>query len=285
MNFPAGLWVTICFFLSLIFMTPLDSMAAFERMGIGADVCGMSIIGVSQIDPLFIPFTNPAAEPGREGWSFSTFYSRRYNMRDLAHMSLSFSATGGKILWSLGGEKFGNDVYSEELAVLGMGFPVTGRTRIGYAVKFYRLRIQGYGEAITPGFDAAWFSSPIENIQFGAVWRGLNRPELGTSSVKVPSGLIVGLGGSFTDRVMWTVEGNRTIVTGEGIGFGFVFTVSRPLKVRMGYRRGIGEYSLGTTLHLSLFRWDYAFSFHPVLGTSHYFTLSLGNRFLPLSFP
>ncbi len=285
MNFPVKLWIAIRFLLPLIFMTPVDSMAAFERMGIGADVCGMSIIGVSQIDPLFIPFTNPATEPVREGWSFSTFYSRRYNMRDLTHMSLSFSATGGRILWSLGGEKFGNDIYSEELAVLGMGFPVTGRTRMGFAVRLHRLRIQGYGEAFAPGFDAAWFSMPIENLQFGVVWRGLNRPELGSSSIKVPSGLIVGLGGSFTDRIMWTVEGNRTIVTGGGVGFGFAYNVSRPLKVRMGYRRETGEYSLGTTLHLSLFRWDYAFSFHPVLGTTHYFTISLGNRFLPPSFP
>ena len=269
----------------LIVLTPEISRAAFERMGIGADVCGMSVIGVSQVDPLFVPFTNPASDHSCEGWSFSTFYSRRYNMRELTHISFSFSMAGRKVLWSFGGEKFGSDLYSEELAVLGMGFPFTGKTRIGFAARLHRLRIQGYGEAFAPGFDVAWFSTPVEKLQIGAVWRNLNRPELGSSGTEVPSGLIVGLGGRVTKHLAWTVEGSRAMAGLEGVGFGFAFTVSRPLMMRMGYRRESGEYSLGMTLHLPLFRWDYAFSIHPVLGTSHYFSLTLGNRYPHVSFP
>jgi hypothetical protein len=274
--------------LVVLFMAVLhtaSSWAAFERWGMGADVCAMSITGVSREDPLFVPFINPAANCVVHGWRLSTHYSRRFNMRELTQVGFSLSGDTGGILLSIGGEKFGNRLYSEELAIIGFGYPVTAGTRIGMAARLHRLRIDGYGEAISPGFDLAWSSSPNEHLNVGAVWRNINRPDLGSSGTKVPSCLIVGIEGSISERMVCMVEGVKAAGEGGRIGLGFAFAMSRELTMRMGYRRDTGEYSLGTTLHLPLVRWDYAISVHSVLGFTHYFSLSVGGRPAPTATP
>ncbi len=262
-----------------------DVRAAFERWGIGADASGMSSVGVSLFDPIFVPFINPATRFRTPGWRLSTAYSRRFGMKELAHVGFSFSGSCRDFLLSAGAERFGNDLYGEELVVLGLGFPLAASTRVGIAARIHRLRIEGYGSAWTPGLDWAWYSEPADLFRIGAVWRNVNMPRLGASGTKLPSGLIVGVSGTFSKRMTYSVEGRKAWAREVDSGFGFAFLVSRELILRVGYRRETGEYSLGSTLHLPLFRWDYAISVHTVLGITHYFTLSTGSRLVPTLSP
>ncbi len=262
-----------------------DLRAAFERWEIGADACGMSSVGVSMLDPIFVAFINPATAYRKPGWRLSAAYSRRFNMKELGHVGYSFSRNCRTFLLSAGVERFGNDLYREEQIVLGLGFPVTAATRLGIAARFLRLHIEGYGSAWTPGFDWAWYSEPSELLRVGAVWRNVNMPRLGASGTKLPGGLIVGVSGTFRKRMTYEVEGRKTWAGEVDSGFGFAFLVSRELVLRVGYRRETGEYSFGSTLHLPLFRWDYAISAHTVLGITHYFTISTGSRLVPALSP
>jgi len=272
-------WEAFLIILAILFPgQPRAARAAFERWGIGADVCGMSITGVAQADPLFLPFINPALGTFEGGWRFSTFYSRRYQMQELTQAALAFSGFKWRIHWSAGAERFGYSLYREERIVGGVGIPLARKTRVGLAVRFHRLGIEGYGSAYAPGLDLAWSSVPVEGFRVGAVWWNVNRPLMGRARVRVPGGLIVGMAAELSDRLTGTVEGGRTTDGWGGLGLGFSLGITRGLGLRMGYRRETGEYSLGASLLLQIFQWDYAFSLHPALGGTHYFSVTFGNR-------
>jgi hypothetical protein len=200
-------------------------------------------------------------------------------MNGLSVMSLALSSAGRGLVWSFGIERFGNDRYSEDLSVMGIGFPLASGIRAGLTAKLHRLSIKGYGAAHALGIDIAWSSEPIKDFRIGAIWRNVNRPLLGVSRIKVPHGLIVGLEGELSRRLSITVEGGRVMGADNRISAGFSFDITKDFIIRTGCRRGTGEYSFGSTIHLPLFRLDYAFSVHPVLGITHFISLSTGNRY------
>ncbi len=254
------------------------SWGAFERWGTGPDVCGMSISGVSSADPLFVPFINPSAGFDGQGWRFSSFYSNRFCISGLSMMSLALSSAGSRFLWSLGLERFGNDRYREELSVVGVGLPLTSGVRMGLTVRLHGLGIQEYGSARAPGFDLGWSSEPVEGLRFGAVWKNFNRPRLGVSRIPVPHGLVLGVEGEVSKRLTVAVEGERVMGADNGIRAGFRYGMTEDFLIRTGFRRETGEYSLGATVYLPVLRVDYAFSIHPVLGITHFISLSAGSR-------
>jgi len=250
--------------------------AAFEGWQVGADVCGLSVSGVSLDDPLFIPFINPAAYREETCWRLSTFYSRRFDMRELTRIALALSRGGHRFVWSMGAERFGNDLYGEEVIVLGLGFPFLGRSRVGLSGKFCNLWISGYGTAAAPALDIGWSTLAGDGLRLGAVWRNVNRPELGLSGEEIPGGLIVGVSGTISGRLSWTVEDRRLFPGGSGVGFGVAGRLYGGFRAEMGYRRETGEYSMGATMNLSLLRWDYSVSIHPMLGITHYISMAIG---------
>ncbi len=241
-------------------------------------MCGMSVSGVSQEDPLFLPFINPAAGHLIDGWRLSTSCSRRFNMKELTRITFALSCTSRHILWSVGAERFGNELYGEELTVVGLGIPVRAKTRIGFSGKLHRLSIKDYGDALAPAIDVAMSAVPTENVVIGVVWKNINRPDLGSSGIKIPGALVAGIGGSLSDRLAWSVEDRRGTVSNDELSLGFAFHIAEEMVVRMGYRGNTGEYSMGTTLRVHFSRLDYAFSIHPVLGATHYISLSVGSR-------
>jgi hypothetical protein len=275
----------VVFVVPLVISCPTRSRAAFEGELFGADAGGISVTGVSLVDPLFVPFVNPAAPFDRGGWRLSSFYSRRFAMRELTHVSCSGSASRGGTLWSFGLDRFGDARYGEELAVAGVGVQLAARTRVGVGARLHRLRIEGYGSALAPGFDLAWSCIPAGKTRIGAVWRNLNHPRLGISRAEIPGGLVVGMSGQVGRRAVWTVEGKRAILGEVAVGVGFAFSLSRELTMRVGFQRETGEYSLGAALHLPFVRWDYAVSLHPSLGVTHYVSLSVGDRLEPPRLP
>jgi hypothetical protein len=247
--------------------------AAFEKQETNAASGAMAGLGLARPQSPSALFENPAWLGSSRLLSGSVFYTRLFDLTDLSYQTVSLEGSLKEFGWGLGATDFGNPLYREQTLALGGSVPAGPRARLGLALKGFRTRISGYGEANTWGVDlgaAGWIR---HDLTFGACATNLNRPKIGKAGEELPQSLFAGA--LYRPFPMLTIGSGLEEDPRYGTSFkaGSEIQVGRHLLLRGGMRTNPNALTAGFGVALRGLVFDYSLRTHPTLGATHGFGL------------
>jgi len=247
--------------------------AAFEKQETNAASGAMAGLGLARPQPSSSLFENPAWMGSSNRVSASVFYTRLFNLTDLSYQTVSLEGSLKEFGWGLGATDFGNPLYREQTFSLGASAPLGPRARLGLALKGFRTRISGYGEANAWGVDlgvAGWIR---HDLTFGACATNLNRPKLGKAGEELPQSLCAEV--LYRPLPMLPIGSILEEDPRYGTSFraGSEVQVGRHLLLRGGMRTNPNALTAGFGVALRGLAFDYSLRTHPTLGATHGFGL------------
>jgi len=247
--------------------------AAFEKQETNAASGAMAGLGLARPQSPSALFENPAWLGATRPLSGSVFYSRLFNLADLAYQVASLEGSFSKYGWGLGATDFGNPLYREQTLSLGASAPLGPRARLGLALKGFRTRISGYGEANAWGVDLGVAGSLRSDLTFGACAANLNRPKIGKAGEELPQSLCAGA--LYRPLPMLAIGSGLEEDPRYGTSFraGSEVQVGRHLLLRGGMRTNPNALTAGFGLASRGLTFDYSLRTHSVLGATHGFGL------------
>ena len=247
--------------------------AAFEKQETNAASGAMAGLGLARPQSPSALFENPAWLGSSRLLSGSVFYTRHFNLANLAYQVASLEGSFSKYGWGLGATDFGNPLYREQTFSLGASAPLGPRARLGLALKGFRARVSGYGEANALGVDlgvAGWIR---HDLTFGACGANLNRPKIGKAGEELPQSLSAGA----VYRPLTLVAIGAILEEDPRYGTSFragsEVQVGRHLLLRGGMRTNPNALTAGFGVALRGLAFDYSLRTHPTLGATHGFGL------------
>lgn len=251
----------------------LEAWAAFERLDSNAASGAMAGLGLARPQSPSALFENPAWLGSSRLLLGSVFYTRLFNLTDLSYQTVSLEGSLKEFGWGLGAADFGNPLYREQTLALGASAPLGPRARLGLALKGFRARVSGYGEANALGVDlgvAGWIR---HDLTFGACAANLNRPKIGRAGEELPQSLCAGV--LYRPLPMLAIGSILEEDPRYGTSFraGSEVQVGRHLLLRGGMRTNPNALTAGFGIALRGLAFDYSLRTHPTLGATHGFGL------------
>src|SRR5437867_2512336 len=179
--------------------------------------------------------------------------------------------------------------FGESRIDLAYGVKVASFASAGAAVKYLNRHTDLDGASVRHGsgfgLDLGVLFKPIESLRIAGVAQDVFDTEINYSDGEGSAVVLprtVRVGAAFTPRPWGTIA----LDVDDRLHVGAEFRPVEALALRAGVLDDLGgsderNYTFGTGLRWSIFRFDYALVDHPVLGATSHFGLSLGFNFNP----
>jgi hypothetical protein len=196
-----------------------------------------------------------------------------FNLAELTYQAASLEGSFSKYGWGLGVTDFGNSLYREQTIALGTSAPLGPRAHLGLALKGFRARVAGYGEASAFGVDLGAAGRIRRDLTFGACATNLNRPRIGKVGEEIPQSL--GAGAVYRPHPWLSVSAGLEEDLRYGTSFraGSEFAAGRTLFLRSGMQTNPNALTTGFGFSFRSVMFDYSLKTHSVLGVTHGFGL------------
>jgi hypothetical protein len=259
---------------ALIVLTlTLPAWAAFENQETNAASGAMAGLGFASPWSSSAVFENPAWLGSNGRLSASAYYTRLFNLTDLAYQVVSVEGSFSQFGWGLGATDFGNPFYREQTLSLGGSVSLGPRARLGLAIKGFQARISGYGEANALGFDLGAAGRIRRDLTFGACATNLNRPKIGRAGDELPQSFSAGA--LYHPFPLLTIGAGLEQDPRYGTSFraGTEVGAGRSLFLRSGMRTNPNALTAGFGIAFRGLAFDYSLRTHATLGVTHGFGL------------
>lgn len=247
--------------------------AAFERQETNAASEALAGLGLARPESPSALFENPAWLGNSGRLSGAVFYTRLFSLAELAYQVVSLEGSCSKYGWGLGAMDFGNTLYREQTLALGGSVPVGPRARFGLALKGFRAKVAGYGDANALGLDLGVAGSLRSDLTFGARAANLNRPKIGRAGEELPQ--LLSAGAVYRPLNLLAIgailEEDPRYGTSLGIGGE---AKAGLLSLRSGMRTNPNALTAGLGIAFHGLTLDYGLRTHAVLGATHGLGLS-----------
>jgi hypothetical protein len=171
--------------------------------------------------------------------------------------------------WSIAMSSYGREIYRETAVAFGGAVRTGARAWAGILARRLSLRIERYGSWSGWVFDAglrvaltrSWtMGFSTQNLGQKSMGQGQPLPQVTRASLEVrpSSGFRV------------CVELDKDVRYPAELRCGMEWSPCRPYRLRAGFSRNPSRFTLGTGLVVGCLWFDYACSFHPVLGETHH---------------
>ena len=220
-------------------------------------------------------FYNPAGASYTQNASFMIFTSRLFGLRELSHQATAAIFPSHYGHFSLRIQTFGNALYRENVFSWGWGFNYRKKLYWGILGRVNHFSIKKYDSAQSFTIDAGALFVLSDRILLGLSATNLNRGKMGKSKDMIPQ--IIRAGVSFRPMAGLTLavefdKDPRFPVEFKG---GIEACLLRNLMLRCGFGREPSIFSAGIGVAWKCFRFDYAVTTHPVLGTTHQTSIAI----------
>lgn len=226
-------------------------------------------------------FWNPAGLVQISGGEFSAFFSRPFGIEEMAFGSAGYVQPTSWGRWGLSLKTFGNAVYRENTVGLSYGRAIWKGLFAGATAKVFSLRIDRYGSALAYGIDIGCLIEVSDGVYGGLCITNINGPHLGEDGERLPRQISFGLRGNPVDELILSAELQKETAYGMQFHAGQEYRISKSVALRAGVSTDPADFTAGAGFYFGRYRFDYAFSSHPVLGMTHQasITIHLGTPF------
>ena len=263
---------------TLSFLSLTAALASGERLPTGARFAGMGYAGLTLTD-LWSVRLNPAGLAGLEVPTAGIFYQSHYLSNELAQQGLAVAIPLGKGTVGISGDRFGYSLYNE--TNVSAAYAMRFGDGLRAAVQFDYLAVQlgenyGSSSAFTAEVgvqaklsDALWIGAHVYNPTQAKIG--------GPYDEQVPTLLRVGLGYTFSPKLVMTLDAEKDIDRAERFRFGAEYHPNQVLYLRTGIRTGDVQGHFGAGFRLKQLDIDLAVAVRSQLGASP--IISLNYRF------
>lgn len=260
--------LTIAFFF-FIFLSHAQYMSES-----GARQGGMSGAGVAITD-IWSSYHNQAGLSDLSGISAGLFYSNLYNLDAFKETAFAVAVPMDKfgtagLNYTYSGNSFSN------FSKFGLAFSKRLGKRItaGIQIDYLRRMQLDYGSTGVAVAELGIIAEPIENLFIAAHVFNPWRAEFGGTGEALTSVLRIGAAYNFSEKVLFTLEGEKDISEAIVVRGGTEYNLAGGLYLRAGVATNPTKYSFGLGYKYKGVALDLAYISHNVLG--YYVQFGLG---------
>lgn len=245
----------------------LNSNAQTNR-AIGARQSGMGGNGVILSD-VWSSYHNQAGLANLKGISAGAYFSNTFNMSELGTKAFAFAMPVIKNgSFGVNYTRFGYSAFSENKFGLAYSMRLGKRITGGIQVDYFLMQ-QGldYGSIGAFAGEIGVMSEPVDNLIIAAhVFNPWSAGYADDVSQKLPTILRVGVGYNFSDKVIFSIEGEKDIDLPAVLRAGVEYNVVAGLFLRTGVSTNPTEFAFGAGYNYKNFQLDFSFIKHSILG-------------------
>lgn len=257
-----------CFFISSFLFS------GNENYPIGARSTGMGGTGLCLSDVWSVQY-NQAGLANVKLITAGVSYESRFTQSDLGIQSFGLVIPVKNGGFGLNYVGFGSPLYKETKIGLGYGMNFSSRISGGINLNYHGLNIAGnYGNKSSFTFEVGLIAQVIDHMKIGFhLFNPLQTKLNEYESEIIPTIFKLGLRYDFSDKVFANLEYEKDIDLNPIIRAGIEYHPIKALYLRTGISSNPSLPSIGFGVDLKNLRFDFASTFHPVLGASPAFAL------------
>jgi hypothetical protein len=253
--------------------TALPVLAGGDPLPLGARSAGMGYSGLTLTDVWSVRL-NPAGTAGLEKPTAGLFYQQHFLSNELAQQGLAFVLPVGKGAFAISADRYGYSLYQETRAGLGYAMRLSEGLRAGIQLNYLGVQLgDNYGSTAAFTAELGVQARLTEELWIGAHLYNPTRSVLGSTSEgtvvveeRVPTLLRVGLGYTFSTKLLMTVEAEKDIDMPERFRIGVEYAPNKVLFLRTGISTGPVQAHFGAGVRLKQLDIDLAMAVRSQLG-------------------
>ena len=247
--------------------------SAFEDTIPGVRAASMAGSGVGRPLAAESIFINPAAMLDGSTIDVVIFYTRPYELTDLALGSAAGCCRRGALAVGGAVQHFGNTLYNETQYHFSAAWQLFDRLAVGTNVRYSVLAIKSYGRASSVLFDLGALARLSPRVQWGIVVKNANNARLGRAREPLPHIMCSGISVAAVDDFRINVDLYKDVRFPLDVRAGLAYSLFSVLELRLGVGSAPSRMSGGFSIFLKFCRLDYSYDSHIDLGATHAFSI------------
>ncbi|MBK6754489.1 MAG: hypothetical protein IPG69_13055 [Flavobacteriales bacterium] len=251
----------------LLCLRALALCAGGDNTPVGPRIAGMGQAGVTLID-LWSVHHNQAGLAGLTKITVGAHYQRHFLSEELSQQGLAVAIPLGKGTIAVSGNSLGFDLYRETKAGVAYAMRFGEGLRAGVQLNYFNVRLgENYGSRSMMTAELGIQARLTDKLWIGAHLYNPTRAELGGPyDEKVPTILRVGLGYTFSEKLVITGEVAKDIDRQEQFHAGIEYRPINALFLRTGVSTGPVQGHFGAGVRVKNFDIDLAVAYRSLLG-------------------
>lgn len=219
-------------------------------------------------------FNNPAGLGNIEGISGVFGYQTILNFAPFNTVSAAVNAQTSIGNTSFGVYKFGDDIFSTQMASLGFARKL-GIMTLGIKANILQYDIAGFGKRSVFLAEMGGIANLTPQLNFGAHIYNITQSVVAQETQeRVPILIRMAINYQLSNELQLFVEGEKDVDRSAEFSLGLSFQLIEALVLRTGFATQTNRYSFGAGVSIQKFIVDYAVSPDSGIGATHNFGLT-----------
>lgn len=255
------------------FRSPL--FCSFEDRNSGAENLALGNSTIASWHNRYAIFYNPAGIQHNEKVCFSSTFRNYYGIKSINQVTAVsiFSLYSKK--FSIGFERFGNNLYQENRIIFGFAFAVIKSINIGINIGYHSLEIAKYGRDDSFNLSIGFLYQINQKISLGLTVSDLYQPGLAENREDAYSNSAIGFAYIPLNNLTLYSTISHELRYPIEYKFGLEYSLKDYLLTRLGYEDSFDTISFGFGLEFISLTFNYALRWHVWLGASHAISLEM----------
>lgn len=260
--------------LLVVLISPVHG--AFERLPYAGRGVALGFASASLPGCPWGVWHNPAALNVRAAQSVSVSYIPGvFGITELSHASAVYTQPFTFGTMGVGASRFGFNLYRETRLAVSASTSVNDFVHAGITLNYYNVSIQNYGAAAAPGLDAGLMIEISDELWWGSFVGNVTGTAIGGSREKIPQLFSTGITFSPVREALLTAGLSKDIRHPVQVGAGFEYSFLDMFAARIGTSTEPAMLTAGVGITVAFGRFDYGFSSHSLLGSTHTISLTV----------
>lgn len=260
----------------LLCVSACDLFGAFEKLPEGGRAAAMGGVAVAVLRDPWALRTNPSLAAWIADRSVSVSFSPSWlGIPELSRYSFQYVEPTAPGTFCGAATRFGFELYSETQVSIGFGSSPVERFGWGIGLTLYHLGIERYGAATAGGVDVGFLYAVSDELLFGFSAANTTGARIGACRERIPQSFSIGVGYKPVDGVEIAADLERDPEYPLELRLGAECEILHCLSLRAGTTDRPSTYSAGMGLHVTFVCIEYALTFHPDLGSTHHFSVTV----------
>lgn len=258
------------FYFALLFSFPCAKIANAQSTStlMGARAAGMGYTSATLTDE-WVLFNNVGGIGKIKQANAAFAYEIRPALTGANRMAAEVTCPTKIGALALGLFRFGDDVYSEQLASFGFGNHL-GNTSLGTKINYVQYRAEGFGINNGITFDFGGITTITPQILVGAYITNLTQSKLNNTDQLLPTKLTLGVGFKPIDNIFLSTEIEKYLDYQTTWRGGLEYAIYKKMFLRTGFNLNPNAGYVGFGGQKNKLKVDYAFRYNQLLGSSHH---------------
>lgn len=203
------------------------------------------------------------------------FYENRFALSELGHAGAAVALPTKSGVFGISASSFGFTLYRESKYGLAYGRKLGEKIAVGVQVDYLSTKFGDiYGSKGTIAGEIGIQAEVSKNLQLGAHIFNVNRARFAEfDEERIPTIMRLGAQYTFSEKVLASLEVEKDIDHSPIIRGGFEYHVVEAFYLRAGASNNPSNSALGFGFFYKNFKFDFAGSFHSVLGFTPHWSL------------